>query len=175
MDFLEIANGRQSCRSYDPDRYVEEEKLASVLEAGRLAPSACNSQPYHISVCTGEKAKQVMKAVTDLGMNKFAADVPVFLVISEAAYSKTAAMGAKVKNNDFRSIDIGILAAYLTAEAHTQGLSTCIIGWLKDEKLRAICGVDAPVRLVISLGYASADDKLREKKRKDPDKLITRL
>ena len=175
MDFLEIAKGRQSCRSYDPDRVVEEEKLSAILEAGRLAPSACNSQPYHITVCTGENAKLVAKAVTELGMNKFTADVPVFLVISESAYSKTAAMGARVKHNDFRSIDIGILTAYLTAEAHTQGLSTCIIGWLNDGKLRSVCGVDAPVRMVISLGYASADDKLREKKRKDPAKLITRL
>ncbi len=173
MDFLEIANGRQSCRSYDATRSVESEKLEKILEAGRLSPSACNSQPYHISVCTGETAKKVVKAVTEMGANKFSNDVPAFLVISESSYSKTAAMGARVKHNDFRSIDIGILTAYLTAEAHTQGLSTCIIGWLNDEKLRSICGVDAPVRLVIALGYASETDVLREKKRKDTNELIT--
>ena len=56
MDFLEIANARQSCRSYD-SRPVEDEKLNVVLEAVRLAPSACNSQPYHLTVCKGEAAK----------------------------------------------------------------------------------------------------------------------
>ena len=172
MDFLEIANGRQSCRCFDAGRAVEPEKLDAVLEAGRLAPSACNSQPYQITVCQGEHAKAVAKAVSEMGMNKFAADVPVFLVISESAYSKTAAMGARVKHNDYRSIDIGILSAYLTAEAYTMGLSTCIIGWLNDEKLRAACGLDTTVRLVIALGYASEKDVLREKKRKTKDELI---
>ena len=45
MDFLEIARARQSCRSYDTERPVEQEKLDAVLEAARLAPSACNAQP----------------------------------------------------------------------------------------------------------------------------------
>ena len=173
MDFLDIARVRQSCRKYDPDRPVEPEKLEAILEAGRIAPSACNSQPYHITVCTGENARKVVKTVTEMGANKFTADANVFLVISESAYSRTAAMGARVKHNDFRSIDIGILAAYLTAEAKTQGLDTCILGWLNDEKARSICGVDQPVRLIISLGYAAADDILREKKRKDKSELIT--
>lgn len=172
MDFLEIANGRQSCRCFDAGRAVEPEKLEAVLEAGRLSPSACNSQPYQITVCQGENAKAVVKAVSEMGMNKFVADVPVFLVISESAYSKTAAMGARVKHNDYRSIDIGILAAYLTAEAYTMGLSTCIIGWLNDEKLRTACGLDTTVRLVIALGYASEKDVLREKKRKTKEELI---
>ena len=51
MDFLEIARARQSCRSYDEARPVEQEKLDAVLEAARLAPSACNAQPYHFTVC----------------------------------------------------------------------------------------------------------------------------
>ncbi len=172
MDFLDIAKGRQSCRNYDGGRMVEREKLDAILKAGQLSPSACNSQPYHITVCTGENAKKVVKGVTQMGANKFASDVPVFLVISESAYSAAAAMGSRVKNNDFRSIDIGILTAYLTAEAHTQGLSTCILGWLNDDFLREICGVNEPVRLVIALGYAAEDDKLRDKKRKDLSELV---
>ena len=83
-------------------------------------------------------------------------------------------MGAKLKGNDYRSIDIGIAAAYLTAEATAQGLSTCILGWLDDEKLRTICDVDMPVRLVITVGYPK-DDKLRQKKRKDMEELVTFL
>jgi nitroreductase len=84
-------------------------------------------------------------------------------------------MGAKVKNNDYRSMDIGIAVAYLTAEATAQGLSTCILGWLDDSKLRELCHLDAPVRLVITLGYAKEDDKLRDKKRKDLNQLVTRM
>lgn len=173
MNFTEIANARQSCRSYDGERAVEQEKLDAILEAVRLAPSACNGQPYHLTVCKGNTAKEVAKATMGMGMNKFASQAPVLIVISEAPYVKSAALGAKLKNNDYRSIDIGIAAAYLTAEATAQGLSTCILGWLDDDKIRKLCDLDAPVRLVVTLGYAKADDKLRTKKRKELSDLVT--
>ena len=166
MNFTEIAEQRQSCRSYDPARAVEGEKLDAILATARLAPSACNGQPYHITVCKGDSAKAVAKATQGMGMNKFATDAPVMLVISERPYVATAALGAKVKKNDYRSIDIGILAAFITAEATAKGLSTCILGWLDDKALREICHLDAPARLVITLGYAKEGDPLRTKTRK---------
>ena len=172
MNFTEIALTRQSCRSYDETREVEQEKLDSILEAARLAPSACNSQPYHFTVCRGQAAKEVAAATQGMGMNKFSSQAPVLIVISEATYNKSAALGAKVKGNDYRSIDIGITTAYLTAEATAQGLSTCILGWFDDDKVRKICGIDQSVRLVITLGYAK-DEALRNKKRKDISELVT--
>ncbi|MBQ2824722.1 MAG: nitroreductase family protein [Clostridia bacterium] len=173
MNFTEIANNRQSCRAYNSERMVEAEKLQAVLESARLSPSACNGQPYHITVCKGEASKKVAKSTQGLGMNKFATDAPLMLVISEMPYVKSAGFGAKVKHNDYRSIDIGILSAYITAEATAQGLSTCILGWFDDDKIREICGVSGQVRLVITLGYAKDGDKLREKKRKDMDELVS--
>ena len=77
MDFLTIANTRQSCRKYNPDKEVEPEKLDAVLEAARLAPSACNGQPWHISVCTGQTAKVAAKATMGMGINRFATQAPV--------------------------------------------------------------------------------------------------
>ena len=174
MNFLEIANNRQSCRSYDENRTVEQEKLDAVLEAARLAPSACNGQPYHITVCRGETAKEVALLTRGMGgMNKFAAQAPVLLVLSEMPYVKSAALGAKVKSNDYRSMDIGIACAYLTAEATAQGLSTCILGWFDDEKVRKLCDIEHPVRLVITLGYAKEGDPLRKKVRKDINNLVS--
>ena len=172
MNFTVIALSRQACRSYDETRDVEQEKLDSVLEAARLAPSACNSQPYHFTVCRGQAAKEVAAATQGMGMNKFSSQAPVLIVISEATYNKSAALGAKVKGNDYRSIDIGITTAYLTADATAQGMSTCILGWLDDSKIRKICGIDQSVRLVITLGYAK-DEALRNKKRKDISELVT--
>ena len=172
MDFEKIILTRQSCRGYDETKAVEEEKLQAILEAARLAPSACNGQPYHLTVCRGDMAKEVAKATQGMDMNKFASQAPVLIVISEQDYVKTAALGAKVKGNDYRSIDIGIAAAYLTAAATEQGLSTCILGWLDDKKLRELCGVSHPVRLVITVGYPK-NDTLREKKRKNMDDLVS--
>ncbi len=175
MNFNEIAQTRQSCRSYDAARPVEEEKLAAILESARLSPSACNGQPYHFSLCRGENAKAVAKACMGMGMNKFAAHAPVMLVISEKPYVKSAAVGAKVKKNDYRSIDIGIAAAYITAEAAAQGLGTCILGWFENEDIQKLCNLDGNVRLVITIGYAKAEDKLRTKKRKDLEELVTQM
>ena len=172
MNFSEILFARQSCRKYDPAREVEEDKLARVLEAGRLAPSACNGQPYFFTVCRGESARAVAKAVSGMGMNRFAHDVPAFIVISERPYVATAALGAKAKGNDYRSMDIGIAASHLVCAACEEGLSSCILGWLDDQRLREICDLDAPVRLVIALGYAHPDDTLRQKKRKSASELI---
>ena len=174
MNFSEIAATRQSCRSYDETRDVETEKISALLDSARLAPSACNGQPYHFTVCRGETAQAVAKATMGMGMNKFAAQAPVLIVVSEMPYVKTAALGAKVKGNDYRSIDIGIAAAYLTAEAAAQGLGTCILGWLDDEKIRGICGLSYPVRLVITVGYPK-EDTIRPKKRKDVDELVKYL
>lgn len=174
MNFMEIVHKRQSVRSYDANRPVEQEKIDSILEAARLAPSACNGQPFHVTVCKGQAAKDVAAlCVGRGGMNKFAAQAPVILVVSEADYCASAALGAKLKNNDYRSLDIGIATAFLNCEATAQGLGMCIMGWFDDEKVRKICHIDHPVRLVLSLGYPSADEKQREKKRKSPEELFS--
>lgn len=173
MDFLEIANIRESCRKYDATRDIENEKLEKILNAAQLAPSACNGQPYHFTVCKGDTAKKVAAACVGMGINKFAADAPVLIVISEMPYVKTAALGAKLKGNDYRSIDIGITAAYLTAEASTQGIGSCILGWLDDKKIREICDTQYPVRLVVTLGYPKENKPPRPKKREPLEKLVS--
>ena len=172
MNFNEIEKHRQSCRTYAENRAVEDEKIEKILESAILSPSACNSQPYHITVCKGEYAKKVAKAVQGMGFNKFASAAPVMIVLSEMPYNKSAATGAALKKNDYRSIDIGILAAYVTAEATALGLGSCILGWFDDREIREICNLDGTVRLVITLGYPAEGDKLRAKKRKDIDKLV---
>lgn len=171
MNFTEIAENRQSCRKYNPDKKIEAEKLERILKCAILAPSACNGQPYNITVCTDKTAKIVAEATMGMGMNKFTSDAPVMLVISEENYVASAALGAKLKKNDYRSIDIGILAAYITAQAACEGLGSCILGWFDDTKIRTICDIDKPVRLVISLGYPE-DDTLRTKKRKDISDIV---
>ena len=77
MNFSEIAQNRQSCRNYDAGKMVEQEKLDKILETARLSPSACNGQPYLITVCRGDAAKEVARATMGMGMYKFAAADPV--------------------------------------------------------------------------------------------------
>ena len=172
MNFNELANKRQSCRKYKPTE-VEREKLDAILNVARLSPSACNGQPYHITVCRGEAANKVARACMSMGMNQFAESAPVLFVISEEVYVPSAAFGAKVKKNDYRSIDIGLLAAHITFMAEELGLGTCILGWLDDAAIREVTGTEMPTRLVITLGYP--DDEPRTKKRKEIAELVTEV
>ena len=90
MDFNDnekLITNRQSCRNYDGAPVCEED-IARCLEAARLAPSACNAQPYHIFVCTGATAGSVAAATQGAGMNKFTSNVPCFFVIAEAEYHR---------------------------------------------------------------------------------------
>ena len=174
MNYYELINRRESCRSSDPSREVEEEKLLRILEAARLSPSACNGQPYHLTVTRGEVADAVERACGGMGMNKFATEAPIAIVISEDEYVRSAALGAKLKHNDYRSIDIGIAVAHLTLAAEAEGLSSCILGWFDDAKIREACSLTSPVRLVVTLGYKKEEGEPRPKKRKALDELCTK-
>ena len=172
MEFREVLSRRQSCRAYDPARPVSKEDILACIEAAGLAPSACNSQPYHFTVCTGDFGKAVAKACTGMGMNQFALDAPCTIVVEEAAYNATAAAGSKFKGQDYRSIDIGLAVSQLVLEAQNRGLATCILGWFDEKKLKALLGTEAHIRLVITLGYAKEGDPLRKKSRKELEKIV---
>lgn len=172
--FAELAARRQSCRAYDPARQVEPEKLEACLQAARLAPSACNSQPWHITLAQGSLAAQVGECLRSMGMNKFTAGCPVFAVVTEEGYNPSAAAGAKLKDQDYRSVDIGIMAAHFTLQAADLGLGSCILGWFDEKKLQRLLRTDKRVRLVLALGYPSEGDPLRPKTRKPLDELVSR-
>lgn len=172
MNFDALASRRQSCRDFNKDREVEAEKLDKILKIALLSPSACNGQPYHIMVCQKESAKTVAAYTQSMGMNKFTSGAPLMLVISETPYVRSAAIGAKLKNNDYRSIDIGILSAYITAAAEEEGLGSCILGWFDNDKIKDFCSLKGDVRLIIAIGYAK-NDKIRTKKRKPLEELVS--
>ena len=174
MNFTELCRLRESCRSYDSEKEIEENILDEILECARLSPSACNGQPYHITVCRGESAKRVAKATQGMGMNKFASDAPCLIVISEEPYVKTAALGAKVKGIDYRSIDIGILSAHITLSAAEKGIGSCILGWLDSDKIVKELSLSGKVHLVITLGYPKENAPPRAKKRKEISELVSK-
>ncbi len=170
MDFEALVRTRQSCRNFSP-RAVGLDEITACLEAARLAPSACNAQPMHYTVCTGDMAARVGECTRSMGMNGFTAGVPCFIVVSEAPYSASAALGSRVRAQDYRSVDIGIAAAHLVLCAAERGLASCILGWFDEKRLKKLLGASGRVRLVIALGYAAEGDPLRKKVRKALSKL----
>ena len=133
MDFLELVKARQSDRAYDKNRPIEEEKLERILEAARLAPSACNAQPWKFVVVNDPALSvEVGKASAGLGMNKFAKDAPVHILIVEESMNVTSLLGSKIKDKYFPLVDIGIAASHICLAAEAEGLGSCILGWFDE-------------------------------------------
>lgn len=167
--YFDLIATRQSCRKFDAARPVEREKLVRCVEAARIAPSACNSQPWRFHVVTGEETCAALRiGIQRMGMNRFADACPAFIVVTEERAALKPAIAEHVSEREFSSIDIGIATAQLYLAAAAQGLSTCIIGWMTDKKIVAALNLpeQTRVRLVIAVGYAAAEDTLRAKQRK---------
>lgn len=163
MDFLELARKRQSCRNFDPKKAVDKDLIEKCLDAMILSPSACNAQPYFYHVLEGDLAKKVSGLTGSF--NTFAKNAPVIIVLEEENYNLTAKVGSTIKNQDYKSIDMGISVSYLTLEATSLGLSTCILGWFNENEIKRLLKIKNKIRLVIALGYA-ANGEIKEKKRK---------
>lgn len=167
-EFMTLVNDRYSCRDYDPDRLVEHDKLVHCIEAARLAPSACNSQPWHFTVV--EDRAMILKTAQCLqesGMNKFVDNASALIVINEEPATLKAVIAEKMDSQSYAQIDIGIAAAHICYAAAEQGLNTCILGWLNEDRLKELLNIPAEktIRLVIALGYAREEKHYNKKRR----------
>ena len=172
--FLELAQSRQSDRSFEPGRSIEPEKLQRILEAGRIAPSACNGQPWHFTVVTGsELLPAVGKATSSLGMNKFVKDASALVLITHEPTNFTSKLGCGIKDKDFPMMDLGIASAYITLAAEDEGIGSCILGWFDEKKIKQLTGIPEKRRLmlIIALGYAAKPK--RKKVRKEWGKVVS--
>jgi nitroreductase len=166
-DFFDLINRRESCRDYD-GRPVEREKLLACLQAARIAPSACNSQPWRYFVISGETVPEIAKLTQLAGQNRFTDKAAAFAVVveEEAVLSKLA--GSVVGSHQaFAQIDIGLSVMQFCLAAAEQGLGTCILGIFDENAIKKLLDIPKPrrVRLVISVGYP-ATDQIRQKRRK---------
>lgn len=174
-NFLSLVQNRQSVRGYLPQP-VERDKIESCIEAARLAPSACNAQPWTFVVVDNAKLKNQLADLTAdrwLPLNHWTKQAPVHVAIVVESANLTSRIGAKVKNRDFSWIDMGIAAEHFCLQATSQGLGTCMLGWFKEQKIRDLLAIpdDRRVGLVITLGYP-ADVNIRPKIRKKTDQIL---
>mgnify|MGYP001293425126 CR=1 FL=1 len=172
---LELINNRQSDRKYS-DRKVEKDKIERIIEAGRLAPSACNAQPWKlIAVDDPEILRQLAIAASEklLGMNAFVSQAPFLFVIVREAPNFKSRIGSTVKDKDYSLIDIGIAAENICLQAEAEGLGSCIIGWFDEKMVRKILGIPTlkRVELIITIGYSLSDKRI--KRRKDTNEIVS--
>lgn len=174
-EMLDLIRSRQSDRNYE-GRAVEREKIERIVEAGRLAPSACNAQPWKfIVVDNPELLRQLSEAATGKlpGMNSFAAKAPVHIVIVREKANLLSKIGGTIKDKDYSLIDIGIAAENICLQAEAEGLGSCMLGWFDEKAVKKILGIPASkrVELIITIGYPAGPK--REKKRKPPSEVIS--
>ncbi len=170
MTFFEMTEKRESCRSYDGAKAVTKEQLMKCVGAARLAPSACNSQPWSFAAVNGgEIGKKIAKATQTKGLNKFTCDCPAFIVVFE----EEATLIGGVKSQKYAEMDIGIAVAHLCYAALEQGLSTCIMGSFDENEVLSALGMEnKKIKLILAVGYAKTDS-LRVKKRKALEEIVT--
>ena len=157
MDFLELVKKRRSCRKYSA-RPVPRKSIEKCLEAARLAPSACNSQPWYFVVVDNKKLKDKVaeKAFSGIySMNSFAKDVPVLVVVVRKSSTYVARFVGYLKGTQYNLIDLGIACEHFILQAEEQGLGTCWIGWFNESEVKKTLKIpkNKKVDIIISVGY----------------------
>jgi nitroreductase len=174
MDFYQLIEARQSNRAYDSTREVEPDKLSRIIEAARLAPSACNSQPWHlITVTDKERRGEVAEALTSIGMNRWVDQATAFIVIVQESPNFTARLGGWIKNKHFPLIDCGIVSSHITLAATQEGLGSCILGWFDEKEIKKLVGIPSNKRLLLDITIGYPIKKKRKKSRKPIDKIVS--
>lgn len=174
-NFLDLVRKRQSVRGYTP-RPVEKAKIERCLEAARLAPSACNAQPWTFIVVDEAGLKNRLADLTAdrwLPLNHWTKQAPVHVAVVVEHANLTSRIGGRIKQRAFPWIDLGIAVEHFCLQAAADGLGTCILGWFKEEEARDLLHIPTNKRLglIITLGYA-ADKKIRPKIRKDMSRMV---
>lgn len=170
MEFLELARTRYSVRQYRTDP-VPRTMIEKCIEAARLAPSACNSQPWNFLVSdipelTGKIAEIAFRG--PYSMNSFASQAPVMITVITERSGYAARMGGFFRGVQFSLIDIGIACEHLSLQATEMGLGTCWYGWFNEKEVRKFLNIsrNEKIDLLISLGFP-AKTVIPAKKRKN--------
>ena len=173
-EMLGLIRARQSDRSYI-DRPVEKEKADRIVEAGRLAPSACNAQPWKFVIVDDRQLLDRLAVAASaklLGMNSFVRQAPLQIIVIREKANFSSRIGGTVKNRDYSLIDIGIASENICLQAAAEGLGSCMIGWFDEKEVRSILGIprNKRVELLITIGYPAKET--REKRRKPASEVI---
>ncbi len=177
MNFTELVIKRQSIRKYS-NKAVEKEKIIRCLEAARLAPSASNSQPWKFIIIDEPELKnKVAKETFDkiASFNKFTVEAPVIVVITLEKVKLITQLGQRIKKKEWKLIDIGITAEHFCLQAEEEGLGTCMLGWYNEKPIKKLLNIPdkKSIALIISVGYAPENYRLRKKTRKSIDNICS--
>lgn len=168
MQLVDLIKTRQSDRKYK-DAAVDRELIVKCLEAARLAPSACNSQPWKFVVVDDAVVLPKMaEAAAGMGMNKWVNQAPVIVAVVLEKMNFTARIGSVIKDKEYSLLDVGIAVEHFCLQAAELGLGTCIMGWFNEKQVKKLLGIgNKRVPLLISLGYPEGPTRAKARKKLD--------
>ena len=166
MKFTELAEQRTSIRSYTK-KPVSKKMLNEDLEAGRLAPTACNFQPFRFVVVQEEEN---LAALAEGYPAEWFAEAPV--VIAICTTPKKAWIRKKHDDKNYADVDGAIAADHMTLAAADLGLGTCWVGAFNPKIIRKVLGIPRSAEPLILLTLGHPNEKGRPKTRKTLDELV---
>ncbi len=169
MSFLDLVNRRESTRSFLAAP-VEKEKILRCLEAARLAPSACNGQPWRFIVVDSHPLKEKLAKETFSGiyrMNAFAIEAPVIVAVATTPTRRAALLGGLFRRFSYPLVDIGIACEHFVLQATEEGLGTCWLGWFDEKTVKKLIPTARweRVHILLAVGYPKGSGR-RAKMRK---------
>ncbi len=177
MALLDLLKNRKSVRDF-LDRPVEREKIMMCLEAARLAPSACNSQPWKFIVVDDIQLKNRLCQAAFGGVyfiNSFCKTAPVIVVIISEKPRFLAKIGGMFRGTKYYLIDIGIAGEHFILQAEDLGLGTCWIGWFNERAVKSTLNIPQrkKIDMLIALGYYDREKVRSEHGREPMDKIAS--
>lgn len=169
MTLDEIIQNRRSIRKFK-DTPVSRKDIEACINAARLAPSACNSQPWHFAVMEDKKAKEEFCGKvfgTIYSVTKFAAQAPVLIaVVGTRGGNLLARFGQVLSGTRFYLLDQGLACQNFALKAQELGLGTCFVGWFDTKAARKALNLplDKNIELLIALGYPNEAPSPRPRK-----------
>jgi len=177
MPLLDLLKHRKSVRNF-LDRPVEQEKIMMCLEAVRLAPSACNSQPWKFVVVDDRQLKNKLSEAAFGGIysiNSFCKKAPVIVAVISEKAKFLARIGGMFRGTKYYLIDIGIACEHFVLQAEELGLGTCWIGWFNEGAVKSMLNVPKhkKIDILIALGYYDREKLGSEHGREPIDKIAS--
>ena len=167
MEFYDVIKKRKSIRKYKPDP-IPDDVLNRILDAGRIAPSAKNYQPWHFIVI---KDPEVKKRVAEASRGQhWMADADVIVcgcALMDVAWGR---MGGYMSSF---AVDLSIALEHMILAAANEGLGTCWIGAFDEKQVKEVLQVPENVRVVAltPIGYPAQEAK--DRGRKDLKEIIS--
>lgn len=166
MEFKELVLTRYSCRKF-LQLPVEHEKIVQCIEAGRVSPSACNSQPWQFIVIDDIVIKQKVSEAAISGIykiSKFLQTAPVLILVLADKGSFLSRTGSLIRNTKFYLIDIGIVCEHIVLQATELGLGSCYVGWFNESGVKKVLKIPKKyeIPVIICLGYAEESQKHKD-------------